>query len=286
MGWTERSAHHLSVATAFVVAATLATPAGATHLSDVSAMQPADGAAENVPLTVATDELGDPDMRSPVKAAIERDARPVFELYEGMGKSLEGVSIEVIVSEPGDPGKYEISLTGHGPAGTTKQETVSCEYCTETDLVSRTIEAIGKLLPALDGGSDTTEPPPPEPVPSEDTHDPNADDGTKTGRAKDNKLGPMGIAGAVGLGLGAATIMPGVIFAVRADTSENARFGDTQFRSTKTAGYALIGVGAAVFVTGAALLIVDRVRAKKRPAEKASALVVPAPGGLSVVGRF
>lgn len=254
-------------------------PAGATSLTAA--------VIEEVPLTVATDELADPDMREPVKAAIKRDAKPVFELYEGMGKSLEGVSIEVMVSEPGEPGVFEISLTCRGAGGQTKQETVTCEYCTESDLVGKAVEAIGKLLPALDQGESAEPAPAPEPA----TDQPPANDAdakTDTGRAKDNKLGPLGIGGAVAIGVGAATVMPGVILAVREDTQAGDTENDVSKQSTRTPGLVMIGVGAAVLVTGVALLVTDRVRAKKKNERKPapSAVLVPTGTGVSLVGRF
>lgn len=290
MSSTERSTHSYSALAAIAVAASLvlALPApalAATSTNDDAAVV----MIEEVPLTVATDELADPDMREPVKAAIKRDAKPVFELYEGMGKSLEGVSIEVMVSEPGEPGVFEISVTGRGATGQTKQETVTCEYCTESDLVGRAVEAVGKLLPTLDQGEAAGPEPTPAPEPTpEQPPAQTGDNKTDTGRAKDKKLGPLGIGGAVAIGVGAATVMPGVILAVREDTQTGDTENDVTKQSTRTPGYVLIGVGAAVLVTGVALLVTDRMRAKKQNRRETApnAVLVPTGTGVSLVGRF
>jgi hypothetical protein len=79
--------------------------------------------------------------------------------------------------------------------------------------------------------------------------------------AKPYRPAPLGLAGAVAIGLGGVMVVGGAILTARGEIpSSNDLLGPTDFRPP---GYALLGMGSAVLATGVALLVVDVVRCKK-----------------------
>jgi hypothetical protein len=96
-------------------------------------------------------------------------------------------------------------------------------------------------------------------------------------------LGAAGMAGAVMTALGGSGVLAGAAL-LGANRDVFGEGEEQRVYDYRTSGAIALGVSAAVLVTGAALLVVDRLRHRKR---KTTALVVPGPGlGLGVHGRF
>jgi hypothetical protein len=93
--------------------------------------------------------------------------------------------------------------------------------------------------------------------------------------------------GKAGIGLlsgGAAAVVTGGIAFAAGERFDPAvgHMRDRDGRDYGPAGVTLMVSGGAALLTGAVLLAVDRTRARKR----ASALLLPSPGGLVITGRF
>lgn len=147
-------------------------------------------------------------------------------------------------------------------------ERFECE-CNTEELVARIdgalVAAVTRLRETGDltssespDPSDTPVPPPPIERPDERTARP---------------LGPLGKAGIATSVVGGAALAAGLGLALAPD-AQAAEFGAEQQEpiGLRRGGYAAIGLGSAALLTGIALIIVDRVRAKKHTARRSSAL--------------
>jgi hypothetical protein len=158
----------------------------------------------------------------------------------------------------------------------------NCSRCNEADLVTASIEGV---LAALQRYKKAKEPPPPEPrkaaVVQEDsvpaapaTKQPEAD--------RPGGLGTMGKVGVAGIVIGSAAVITGGALVGVGTTRPDA--DPTKLVDWWPSGYALIGVGAAVLVTGVALLAVDRKKAKRKVA--GAPVLMPSFAGVVVEARF
>lgn len=107
-------------------------------------------------------------------------------------------------------------------------------------------------------------------------------------KPKRKGLGPLGWAGVGSLGLGLGGVATGAVLAFAiGETHPGAN--KSSLRNFKPGGYAALGAGGAVLITGAVLLGIDRSRAGRTKTTKRAALS-PAwfgqAGGVVVVGRF
>ncbi len=168
----------------------------------------------------------------------------------------------------------ELAVAGDTLAGSARE--VVCSLCTEGEAVERARGELLRLVPFVRARfranrnpttrpSDTTGPadPPPPPPP-------------------DRRLGKLGKAGIGVLAGGVVLLGAGIGLAVPEPRPNPDMPLDAT--STRPAGYALIGVGAAALVSGAVLLALDR-RKVRRVAHLAP-LFHPATAGLQLVGRF
>jgi hypothetical protein len=173
-----------------------------------------------------------------------------------------------------------------------------CQLCTEDELVEKVealvIQVAPKMVvpePETDGGSDTE---PDVEDPDDDggsgSHDGNGGGGGTVEDGDPNGLRGMGKAGIALMVVGGLGVIGGVpLLVIQPLPVENDPLQATKARNTKPMGGAMLGVGAAVLVTGVVLLALDRKLAKARRT-KAAAMVHPwlraDGGGVGVVGRF
>ena len=157
-----------------------------------------------------------------------------------------------------------------------------CESCNADELITFTVEGaiagIDKYEEAKTPAPKQVEVAEPEPTPQALPPDAAAPADTEPSRGLDT-LGKIGVAGIV---VGASTAITGGAFVGIRSTRPSA--DPTQLRNWLPAGYALLGAGAAVLVTGVALLVVDRTRAKRGTAM--APLLGPGFAGASVRARF
>lgn len=158
---------------------------------------------------------------------------------------------------PGDEPGYKIAsglfVDGQAIAGSLNE--TECRLCTEGEAVERGTSEVERLVPFIRDHARTryeaqlraAQPPPQVDEPP--------------------KPAPLGAKGKAGVGLlagGAVALGVGIGLALRPDTPDpNMPLNDI---STKPAGGAVIGVGAAALVTGAILLALDRTAPKRRTA--------------------
>lgn len=145
-----------------------------------------------------------------------------------------------------------------------------------TAVAQRLPAALDQLAPAT-AASATTGPSAPQ---GEPTHD----EGSR------RPLGPLGKAGIGALAVGtAATIAGGIVLAQgRRYDEQDPELEVWQGRDFRPPGVAVMVVGGAVAVTGAVLLVVDRVRARKAPDGSASRRprLAPHGPGMALTLRF
>ncbi len=208
---------------------------------------------------------------APMRAALEVDASKAGEGHEVIERRIEergavvlrdaGIlpaqssadpSIDVTISEVTgeDPGyRYRVAILdeeGWSTEGT-------CNLCTEGELVQAVEATLGEAASHLPRHA--------EPAPAPTTTPPTPTTTKKTSSADRVPLGRMGKAG-VGLVAGGATLLGiGIGLAVASPrVKDDAPLEKT---TTRPPGYALLGVGAAVVVTGAVLLSIDRTNARR-----------------------
>lgn len=160
-----------------------------------------------------------------------------------------------------------------------------CEQCLMDDLVEKTRVGIDAQLAAIREADAAARAP-------SDTATPPGDTGTQTpedvaapppDRSPAKPLRAMGKAGIGLLVVGAVGLGVGIGLAVRGEKVDQGQELDTV--DLGPPGYAILAVGGAALVTGAVLLGVDRVRAKRR-AQAFAPLVGPRMVGFAVAGRF
>lgn len=227
---------------------------------------------------VDTSEVGE---SGPVIARRIRERSDVVLRQEGVlpsrGEEDPVVLVTVMELVGEDPG-YAFDLRAQRDGqDLLHTERFQCRLCTETELVSevesRLAAIVGQLgakqAEAAEPPATESEPPRPaavEPEPARDAHE---------------GLGPLGKAGIGVLVTGTVGLGVGIGLAARKDTPQRIA---TKQTSTKPPGYALIGVGAALAITGGVLLVLDRKRARRRTAF--APWLDPTGAGLAVAGRF
>jgi hypothetical protein len=161
----------------------------------------------------------------------------------------------------------------------------TCRGCMTDQLVEATMEAVRKAIERKEARE--LKMPDPEPEPEPEQPAPPADDSPRdTGPTPSRGLGPMGWGGVAALAVGVASVATGGAFL---GLGERRPADDkSQFRDFRPSGYGLLGVGGALVITGVALIVVDRVRAKRRSGRSAVVAPVLAPdsAGFAISGRF
>lgn len=176
----------------------------------------------------------------------------------------------------------EAARAGQAP---TLVEQFECT-CGDSDLTAAVIARIPAALEQID----PRDPAPAEPVvepqpppPAEPVAPPPPDSTTDQSARR-----PLGVLGWAGIGVaaaGAAALVSGGIVYAQGRRPEQAlgQYEERDGQDFRPPGIALMVTGGAALVTGVALLVVDRSKARR---ESASALVFPSPGGLVLTGRF
>lgn len=175
------------------------------------------------------------------------------------GRSRKDPVIKIVVTEiGGDQPGYAITsaLTVEGEAVADSEHATECRLCTEGEAVERATSEIERLVPLVREQARARrkleQKPPPAPPPKIVEPEPV---GPK----------PLGAKGKAGIGLlagGAVALGVGIGLAVREPTPDPK--DPLREISTRGAGFAVLGVGAAAAITGAVLLGLDRRAAQRR----------------------
>lgn len=188
-------------------------------------------------------------------------------------RSDDDVKIVVVVEsfDRGGPGfllHLDIAALGH-------HEEIECALCTETELVARYEERLQILAKQLaESGPPEPEPEPqPQPQPEPEPEPP---------PPVDTRLRAPGKAGIALTVIGAAAVGVGIGLALA--PAQPLDDHPTYETSTAIPGYVTLGIGAAVLVTGVALIVVDRTGAKKRAA--LAPVLGPNIAGIALGGAF
>lgn len=175
------------------------------------------------------------------------------------GRGPSDPTITVVIREvtTPDPGwEYSLSVAAERQPPS-QGDTILCPLCTETELVDKIEGQLAALAATLEAPD---EPPPPrvDPTPPRDDDGP-VDAGPPP---PERGLGTMGKAGVALLVLGGLGIIGGAVLTALPPRPKND--DPTREVFTQPPGYAMLGAGGGVLLTGVALLAVDRVRARKR----------------------
>jgi hypothetical protein len=158
-------------------------------------------------------------------------------------------------------------------------ERFECRLCTETELVSEVEIRLDSFVGELGVQAESTHDATSEDEPA--LTEPPAPHVESVPYQRDAGLGTMGKVGIAGLATGVVGLGVGIGLASKKDVPQrDAR----NLTTTKPPGYALIGIGAALAITGAVLLVVDRKRASRTTAF--APWVGPVGAGLTLEGRF
>lgn len=176
------------------------------------------------------------------------------------GRGPRDPTITVVIREIGkpDPGwEYSLSVAVEGEPPVVS-EAITCELCTETELVDKIEGQLAALAPTLEAPD---EPPPPtvDPTPNP------ANDGSAIvdqPEPPERGLGKPGKSGVALMVIGSAGLITGAVLA--ALPARPKRDDPTREVFTQPPGYALLGVGGGLLVTGVILLAVDRARYRKQ----------------------
>lgn len=247
-------------------------------------------------LEVDTEAL-DRDARAPVKRRIQEGVAQAIRLFqEYADKDLDpGAKIRVrVVPLTGDDVGYRITLEGliEGRLVEESPPPLLCSACTETEMVDKVVEQVGLLLPKLE----PEEPPPPRPEedgdgdepPQTDAVEPTVDNPAEPGDEPGPSLGALGKAGIATLAVGAVGVGVGLGLALNPDkwSSDMSNAGQAGYVSTKTPGWALLGVGGALLVTGTVLLVYDLRRSKRSRRTAIAPYLDDGSAGFLLVRRF
>ncbi len=268
-----------------------AVVAAAAHRSAV--------APARVGIEVDTTGLRD-DERDPVAQQIEERAQGIWLAAEVLpARSDDDPVVRVTVRRPSpDEDTYAIEVVAYdrtdgAPLGA--PQTHTCKTCTEGEMLDEVAALLGPMLSravvaaarggeGAAGGTDSSE----SSEPAGDVEEPAASSETPatTDRARSDRA-PLGTLGKAGIGLsvaGAVGLATGLGLALAPDRIQSGSGGRTGV-TTRPPGYALLGTGGALLVTGIVLLAIDRVRARRRDVALVPA-VGPGTGLLVVTGRF
>lgn len=220
-----------------IVHATLATVIAIAFAGEPEAPRYANVAVE----TAVEGEAGTVlERRIRERAAVVLRASAVLPA-RGAGDPTISVSVQPVAGEePGYAYRLQVERAGESIAAPVDGR---CDLCTEGELVASIEVDLGTVVAALPRVAPSPRSLPP-PAPSRDDVP-----------VDDRRLGSKGIAGAVLLSAGAAALATGIGLAVAAPRpdAEDPRFDLT----TRPAGYAVLGAGAATAIVGAVLLAVD-----------------------------
>lgn len=187
------------------------------------------------------------------------------------GQSDDDPELRVIVEafdDPENPGYVtKLGLYDHGELVPDTAREVTCELCTHGEVAAKLRVEVDVLITLWRERKATAPEPlaPTGPTGSTGAEGPVAptgsDPATNQGPKVKKPLGPLGYAGIAGLGVGVVGVGVGAAFVGRADEPVGPTFVDT--KNYRRPGAVALGVGVGALVTGAVLLTVDRIRAKR-----------------------
>ncbi len=233
-------------------------------------------------LLIASAAFADPILDITVDPAID-DAAQVRDWIEKDGtavlqqRAVESTATEnawrIGIAVSGSTYDYEVQLQLEraGAPLADQPAPFGCE-CNNEQLIEKIGEAIGAAVDTLQREPESTPPPTPKQVDA-----PPKDDRDLQPERK--PLGPMGITGAVLIPIGVAGVIAGGVLIGRGEVIEGEGV-DQESTDYRPAGIGLVAGAGAVVVTGIALLVADRVSARRRVA------FAPTHWGLMMHGRF
>jgi hypothetical protein len=198
------------------------------------------------------------------------------------------IHIEVHEMSDEDPGfAFDLQIMQAGkPVG--QRRRIECNLCTETEIVAKIETEVSAVLVDLptsfaDARSSDTNTPNDASTPSDPTEASTVSDDGGTDKGARGKLGNKGkagvgllVAGGVATAVGIGLAIPGY---------EPLEDDPTRESSPRPYGFATLGVGVVVAITGAVLLGLDR--RERRQRRVAASIDVRAGGGaLTLMGRF
>jgi hypothetical protein len=288
--------------------ATVIGPRGALAGSPASTETTATPTSVSYDLTA----IPDADDADALRAAIERAIAAANQRLAEAGTSTDAVQVKIGIQ----PAKAGFRATLEGRANAARKDVeIACIPCSESELVESIqgrYEALAAELAAQSADASSTSASSAAgdtgtSASSSDDVANSADDAPSTDespprndRRGSRGLGPVGIAGVVALGVGVTSVGVGIGLAVKPDEIADPTPGVApELRSTHTPGYALLGIGSAAVITGVALVVVDRVKAKRASASRETAAKAsgarrlhaapwanPLGGGVVLSGRF
>ncbi len=238
-----------------------------------------------VGLQVDTSALG--DGAGPVRRQVEDRARALWleaEILPARDDHDPVLRLEIApIAGAEDSFRLRGAITGTQDAEPPTERL--CELCTETELVDAAARILAELLPkAARAPTRPAQDPAASSQPETATPDQAPAARDTPAPARRPGLGPLGKAGiAVGV-VGLAALATGAGLAAAGSRTSD---GGSNVVDYRPAGYGLLATGGAALVTGIALLVVDRVRARKSVRSTAWApMLMPSFAGITVAGRF
>jgi len=251
--------------------------------------------AGRVSVEIDTSDVGE---EAPVIERRIRERTDVVLRREGFlparpGEDDPRLHVDVDALTGPDPG-YTFELWIARPDGSEgERQRVECALCTESEIVSRIESAVVQQVSGMDR-SDAAIAPKPAPIPSRtpapartmDAPPPEEEDGVaiassppdpqarpeSRGPADRPRLGALGRTGLGLLGVGAAGVVAGaVMVALPARVDPEDPLYET---ATRPPGFAVLGAGVAVAVTGVILWAVDRRKRRTQVAARSRGLAV------------
>ena len=231
---------------------------------------------------VASSLLAEPVLDVSVDPAID-DAAQVRDWIEKDGtavlrdREVESTAAEkawrIAIAVSGSTYDYdvELKLERAGSPLADQPAPFGCE-CNNEQLIEKIEAAIGSAVDTLQREPESTPPPAPKDVALPPDENPDL-------QPKPKRLGPMGITGAIFVPIGAGAAIAGGVLVARGEVVEGSG-AEQESTNYRPAGIGLVAGGAAVLVTGIALLVADRVKAKRQVA------FAPSGRGFIVHGRF
>jgi hypothetical protein len=219
-------------------------------------------------------------LESEVKALLlEREVLPAT------GPDDRRISITVRFGGTDDDPAYDVTLaqTHEGAVISGSERTFRCELCTHGELAGRVVRDLGPILDAIVAAQGDEPDPVGGEATSEATPSPTGDAGDelaapaegpelepagfdphdeRSGARDSSPLGPLG---ATGIGVG-ATGLAGIAAGVVLVATPSKPLEATQFRDQRvfqTPGVIVLSSGVTMAITGAVLLALDRIRAKR-----------------------
>jgi hypothetical protein len=269
----------------------------ASHVASVEGATPAPRADREVALHIDYQQLLEQEGEASVQdtvSYIRQDGLQALREQHGV-EVIDGPKIPAIIVTLSwvrhDESVYGVSIETRRPGEEARTvETFECE-CIDSGLTKAVLERLPAALAQLD--EPLPREPEPEPDPVETSSEPSeptipATERDSTHGTKPRPLGKLGKAGIGLLVTGAAGVVSGgVVFAQRQRLDNPSDPGlEAQGRDFQPPGIAVMVTGGVLAATGVALLVVDRVRARRGRTSSAHAWVLPVGTSVALTAKF